>query len=124
MAAALLPADSTGDSLRSQWQTEPPAPEMPIESFTTKPEVIELCKLVGTGKISQSAAQAAAWHFTDGMSWEQLAQKVGLEHLIGPSEPYFSAADIQIGMRIAAETLQRVRDNPRYREQAESLSQK
>jgi hypothetical protein len=106
-----------------------PTPRMaykmvPIESFTTKPEVIELCKLVGTGKIPQSAAQAAAWHFTDGMSWQQLAQKVGVQHLIGPSEPYFSPVDIQAGMRIAAETLQRVRDNPRYREQAESLSQK
>jgi len=96
---------------------------VPIESLTTKPEVIELCKMLGNGQLAQSAAQAAAWHFTDNMSWEQLAQKVGVDHLIGPSEPYFTVQDIQLGMRIAAESMRRARENPAYQEPVESLSQ-
>ena len=82
---------------------------VPIESLTTKPEVIELCKMLGTGKLPQTAAQAAAWHFTDGFTWEQLAQKVGATHLLGPSEPYFTLQEIQAGMQIAAESIRKAK---------------
>jgi hypothetical protein len=97
---------------------------VPIETLTTKPEVIELCKMLGTGKLPQSAAQAAAWHFSDNMTWEQLAQKVGVDHLIGPSEPYFTGQEIQAAMQIAAESMRRAQENPIYREKTDSLSQK
>jgi hypothetical protein len=97
---------------------------VPIETLTTKPEVIELCKMLGTGKLPQSAAQAAAWHFSDNMTWEQLAQKVGVDHLIGPSEPYFTGQEIQAAMQIAAESMRRAQENPTYKEKTDSLSQK
>ncbi len=95
---------------------------VPIEKLTTKPEVIEVCKMLGTGKLPQSAAQAAAWHFTDNLTWDQLRMKVGVDHLIGPDEPYFSLADLQLGMRIASEAMQRARTNPAYQEKSDSLS--
>jgi hypothetical protein len=97
---------------------------VPIESFTNKSEVIEICKLLGTGRLPQNAAQAAAWHFTDGMSWEQLAQKIGYDPLIGPSQPYFSAVEIRGGMQIAAEVMRRVQAKAAYGEKSDSLSQK
>ena len=97
---------------------------VPIETLTTKPEVIELCKMLGTGRLPQSAAQAAAWHFSDNMTWEQLALKVGVDHLIGPSEPYFTGQELQAAMQIAAESTRRAQENPAYKEQTESLSQK
>lgn len=105
-----------------------PSPKMaykivPIEKFTNKPEVIELCKMLGTGKVPQSAAQAAAWHFTDGMTWEQLAQKIGIDHLIGPSELYFSPQEIQVGMRLASEATRRANETLAKNEKADSLSQ-
>jgi hypothetical protein len=95
---------------------------VPLETVTTKPEVIEVCKLLATGKVPQSAAQAAAWHFTDNLTWDQLAAKLGVDHLIGPDEPYFSQVDILAATRIAAEALRRVQENPAYRDKAESLS--
>jgi hypothetical protein len=62
--------------------------------------VQELCKLLNTGELSQHAAQAAAWHLANHMSWEQLTDKK-THHLLGGDEIYFSAADIRAAMQIA-----------------------
>jgi hypothetical protein len=72
----------------------------PLESYTTKPGVRELCQMVGAGEISQRAAQAAAWHLNNDMTWEELGNKK-IHRLNGPSQPYFSQAEIQAGMQIA-----------------------
>ncbi len=73
----------------------------PIETFTDKTEVHELCRMLGTGRISQRAAQAAAWHLNCTMSWQQLAAKQ-LKFANGASQPYFSPQEIRAGMQIAA----------------------
>jgi len=73
----------------------------PIESFTDKPKVHQLCRMLGTGQIPQRAAQVAAWHLNNDMSWQQLAAK-RIEHVNGTSEPYFSPHEIRGGMQIAA----------------------
>jgi hypothetical protein len=72
----------------------------PIDTFTSDPKVQELCKLLGTGELSQHAAQAAAWHLANHMTWEQLKDKK-THHLLGGNEIYFSAADIRSAMQIA-----------------------
>ena len=73
----------------------------PIESFTDKVEVHELCRMLGTGRISQRAAQVAAWHLTGDMSFQQLAAK-RIRHANGISRPYFSGQEIEAGMQLAA----------------------
>jgi len=73
----------------------------PIDEFTDKAEVRELCRMVGTGQLNQRAAQAAAWHFANGMSWRQLAAK-RLRYANGTTNPYFSPAEIQLAMQIAS----------------------
>ena len=72
----------------------------PLESFTTTTGVHELCQMLGTGQVDQRAAQAAAWHLNNGMTWEALAAK-RIRHANGTSEPYFSQAEIQAGMKMA-----------------------
>ena len=72
----------------------------PIESVTDKPEVQELCRMLGTGQINQRAAQAAAWHLNNGMSWQELAAKQ-LRHADGTSEPYFTPLEIRGGINLA-----------------------
>jgi hypothetical protein len=72
----------------------------PLESLTTKPGVRELCEMVGRGKVNQRAAQAAAWHLNNDMTWQELAAKK-VHHTGGRTEPYFSPAEIQAGMQIA-----------------------
>jgi uncharacterized membrane protein YgcG len=73
----------------------------PLDSFTTKPGVRELCQALSAGQIGQRAAQAATWHLNNDMSWEQLAAK-RLRFANGTSQPYFTQQEIQGGMQVAA----------------------
>lgn len=73
----------------------------PIETVTTKAGVRELCESVGAGKVDQHAAQAAAWHLNNGMSWQELAAKQ-IRRAGGARKPYFTAEEIQGGMGIAS----------------------
>jgi len=86
-----------------------PRPQMtyevkPVKSFTEKPGIPELLTRLGHGKIEQRAAQAAAWHLNNDMSWSELAQK-RIDYLNGTSEPYFSFVEIQQGMLAAKQSL-------------------
>ena len=73
----------------------------PIDTFTSKPGVRELCQALAAGQIGQRAAQAAAWHLNNDMSWEQLAAK-RLRFANGTSRPYFTQEELQGGMQVAA----------------------
>ena len=73
----------------------------PIEALTDRADVKELCAMVGSGELNQRAAQVAAWHLNNDMSWQELANKQ-LRHANGTRSPYFSAQEIQAGMQIAA----------------------
>ncbi len=72
----------------------------PIESVTDNPEVQELCRMLGTGQLNQRAAQVAAWHLANGLSWDYLARKQ-IKHADGTSEPYFTDMEIRGGMNLA-----------------------
>ncbi len=55
-----------------------PQPRFPyeirrLEELTTDPVVAGICAMLGSGELSQDAAQLAAWHLENGMSWNQLA---------------------------------------------------
>ena len=71
----------------------------PIETFTSDANVQELCKMVGAGNIDQRAAQAAAWHLANHMTWEQLIGKK-IHHLLGGDEAYFTEAEIRTAMQL------------------------
>jgi len=45
----------------------------PLRSVADKPEVAELCAMLGRGEIGQRAAQLAAWHLNNELSWQKLA---------------------------------------------------
>jgi hypothetical protein len=80
----------------------------PIEEFTTDSRVQELLVMLGEGKLPQRAAQAAAWHYTNEMSWDELAAKQ-TKHIGKPGEPYYSRQELQAAVQIAAEA-QRLAD--------------
>ena len=82
----------------------------PLESVTEKPGVRELCQMLGSGKINQRVAQAAAWHLNNDMSWEELAAKK-IHHLGGvANERYFTAAEIQAAMQLSATAVAEARE--------------
>jgi hypothetical protein len=65
----------------------------PIETVTSKPELVEVCRMLGHGEIGQKAAQAAAWHLANDMSWDALAHKQ-LKVLGAAAQSYFSKKEI------------------------------
>ena len=73
---------------------------VPIESFTTNPEVQELCKLLGTGTLDQQAAQAAAWHLANHLSWDKLTDMKHFPHNSGFTRPVFSSDQIRAALAI------------------------
>jgi hypothetical protein len=95
-----------------------PKPKMtyklvPIETFTSDTVLRELVSMVGTGKLESSAAQAAVWHLSDHMSWEQLAAKK-IEHVGGvPPEPYFTSSQMSSAQGLVAQAQGRVRERER-----------
>ena len=85
-------------------------------------EVIELCRMLGSGQLNQSAAQAAAWHFTDDLTWIELVNKIGARHLNGTVDRYFHPNTVRLGMRYAQVAAQRAKLNPSQVDKIESLS--
>ena len=68
---------------------------VPIESYAKDPAVSEVLKLMVKGKLDQHSAQAACWHLQNGLSWEELATKIGAKHLNGSVEAYFTPAHLE-----------------------------
>ena len=91
---------------------------VPLKDFTDDKQVAEICYMLGFSGINQNAAQAAAWHFTDEMNWEELANKIGAEHLNGTVDPYFQPQQLRWGFAIASEAQRRAR----LREEARTKS--
>ncbi len=66
----------------------------PVEDCVEDPAVQELIRIVATGKVNKQAAQAAAWHLANKMSWQELAAK-HVDLLAGGGRlPYFSRAEL------------------------------
>jgi hypothetical protein len=87
----------------------------PIESAAVKAGVKELCQMLGEGKIDQRAAQAAAWHLNNGLSWQELAAKVGKKHLNGTTEPYFNPQELQAAVAVAQNVLKIAAENEKQK---------
>jgi len=68
---------------------------IPIESYVNDPAVAEVVKLMCAGQLDQPAAQAAAWHLQNGLTWDGLARKIGIKHIDGSIEPYFTQSQLE-----------------------------
>jgi len=80
----------------------------PVESFSNDPKLAIVLASLGRGELSQKVAQAAAWHLSNGLSWEQLAAEK-IDHAGGvPDEPYFTPAELIAAQRVVAIATQQV----------------
>ena len=80
---------------------------IPIASFNKDPNVIEMVKMLARGEIDQHAAQAAAWHLANGLTFEQLASKNRAVHLSGATEKFFSPKELQVAIQVVSEANKR-----------------
>jgi hypothetical protein len=85
---------------------------VPITAVTDKPEVAQICAMLGRGEISQNLAQACAWHLMDGLTWDQLAALPKVKHLNGTTEPWFSVEELHVAIRVTQEAGRRAKLTP------------
>lgn len=80
---------------------------IPADQYVNSPEVIELLKAFGRGEVQHGATQAAVWHLSNGVSWQELAAKLQGNPRFTRRPPYFSRYEIQAGMAYASEARRR-----------------
>jgi hypothetical protein len=79
------------------------------ETFSSDPKLAIVLESLGRGELPQKVAQAAAWHITNGLTWEKLAAEK-IDHAGGiPDEPYFSQAELVAAHRVVAVATEQAR---------------
>jgi hypothetical protein len=89
---------------------------VPVESYTTEPVLQELITLVGTRQLSPSAAQAAAWHVANQISWQQLSS-LKYDRVAAADVPQFSRQDLLRAQNLVATAQGRVKERQQTPEQ-------
>jgi hypothetical protein len=91
---------------------------VPIEKVTQNVQLMEICRMVGSGEIPQNAGQAAAWHITDRLSWQELAHKDRFRsQFTGEVRKFFSTRELQFASQVVEEAANRAE---RFQEMAKS----
>ena len=86
---------------------------VPIETYTKKPEVIEVCKMLGHGRVPQNAAQAATWHMQNGLSFNELARKDKVRlRLSNYVQKWFTPQELMYAQQLVAFATKRAKDTP------------
>ena len=80
---------------------------MPLEDGTQNEHLKEVLRMVASGSIPSGIAQAATWHLTDGLSFEELSRKQSVS-LLGQSSPLFTRADLVNAQKMLVIAHQRV----------------
>ncbi len=90
----------------------------PLSECSTDPRLQDVVTALADGKLSQKAAQAAAWHVASSRTWEQLAAEV-IEMAGGdPDRPYFAAGDLAAARAFVAASADRHPPEPASSESA------
>lgn len=75
-----------------------------FDSFSSDPSLQGVLEALGRGEISSQVAQAAAWHLSSGLTWDQISNE-RIDHVIDEDEPFFTAAEILAAKQVVASTL-------------------
>jgi hypothetical protein len=68
---------------------------IPVEQFTSDARVVGICKMLGHNLVTQNSAQAATWHLTDNLSWQQLAEKNRVESKYTGNVSFFNSFELR-----------------------------
>lgn len=91
-----------------------PAPRIPyvmkpLEAQGGDPRIGDVLMSLSSGHVSQKAAQAAAWHVANGLSWERLAGEASKRLGGEPDLPFFAPADLMAARQLVAAATRRQR---------------
>jgi hypothetical protein len=80
---------------------------VPLDSVAKDPAVIQIITFLVAGRLDQPSAQAAVWHLQNGVSWDELVRKIGIKHINGTTEPYFTPDQVKRAIAAAQVARQR-----------------
>jgi len=89
---------------------------VPVETVSNDPILRELLEVVGSGKVDRQSAQAAAWHLTDDMSFEELANKAVVHTGGNPPTPYFTRDQLVGAQALLSFAKQQAEESPKSTE--------
>jgi hypothetical protein len=89
-----------------------------LEDYTGDPALQEMLKLFGTGNLDLQSAQAAVWHLTDRMSWQELREKRIEPWGGGEPSSYFSEKQVEDAEGLIRQVREKVDRLPRRAETA------
>jgi hypothetical protein len=79
----------------------------PLDALNSDPKIYEMIRMLANNEISQPAAQAAAWHITDGLSWQELLVKNRVERMDGSYIRYFHPDHLRFAQQIVVAAAER-----------------
>ncbi len=86
-----------------------------LEEFTEDEVLQETLRMFGKGQIDHTAAQAAAWHQTDKMSWKELAslKEYTLPGVYSSQVPTFTSSQLHAAQESVTAAAKRVAGRPK-----------
>lgn len=105
-----------------------PSPRMtyksvPVESYTQDKVLRETLRMFGRGRHDQTVAQAAAWHLTDKLSWNELAQikKFTIPGVFTSQVPIFSKSQLKAAQELVSLATKRVAESAKEEAAADAV---
>ncbi len=91
-----------------------------VEEYTDNKVLQETLRIFGSGRMDQVAAQAAAWHQTDKLSWEQLAslREYTLPGVYTSQVPTFTTSQLQMAQQLVAVAAKRAEERAKLKPEA------
>ena len=95
-----------------------------VEDYTDNKILQETIRLVGTGRLDYTVAQAATWHITDKLSWERLAslQEYTLPGVYSSRVPTFSVPQLQAAQQLVSVAARRAAEREKMRPETKTTA--
>ncbi len=95
-----------------------------VEDYTDNKILQETIRLVGTGRLDYTVAQAATWHITDKLSWERLAslQEYTLPGVYSSRVPTFSIPQLQAAQQLVSVAASRAAEREKMRPETKTTA--
>ena len=89
----------------------------PLSEVTSDPQIGEMCRMLANDEIAQPVAQAAAWHVTDGLTWQEMLVKNRVEKMDGYFERFFTPNDLLFAQQVVTVAAQRAEQRAEFESQ-------
>lgn len=79
----------------------------PLADLNDDPKIFEMIQMLATDEIAQPVVQAAAWHMSDNLSWQELLVKNRIERMDGSFERFFHPNQLRWAQQVVTVAGQR-----------------